>query len=289
VVPIDDFAFPVDPTNVEQAGEWDGEDGEHWATYHREYERLLEVFDSTLVEASAVGAGDRCLDVGCGTGATTRALAARAVDGSVLGLDLSGPMLAIAREAADREHVSNVEFVQGDAQVHPFDPGSFDVAVSRMGCMFFGDPASAFANVGRALRPGGRIALTVWQEVAANRWITAIDAALGEAEPDDAADEPTGYVPGPFSFADPGLCRSLLQAAGFVDVSVDALDVPLAFGTVEQARAFVETWIDDDLDDERRASAAASLDRLLVEHATSDGVLLPSATWLVTGRRPTRG
>jgi SAM-dependent methyltransferase len=287
VVPIDGFAFPVDPTNVEQAGEWDGEDGVYWARYHQEYERLLGVFDSTLVEAGAVAVDDRALDIGCGTGATTRALAARAGDGSVLGLDLSGPMLRIAREAADREHVGNVGFVQGDAQVHPFPAESFDVAVSRMGCMFFGDPASAFANIGRALRPGGRLAITVWQEVAANEWITAIDSFLGEAEPADTEDEPTDYAPGPFSLADPELCTTLLQHGGFVDVAVRALDVPLSFGTVEQARAFLWTWIDEDLDDERRASASASLDRLLAERATPDGVHLPSAAWLVTGRRPT--
>src|SRR3954451_22900193 len=83
------FDFPVDPTNAGQAGEWDGDDGAYWATYHQEYERLLGVFDETLVEAAGVRADDRCVDVGCGTGATTRALAARAVDGSVLGVDLS--------------------------------------------------------------------------------------------------------------------------------------------------------------------------------------------------------
>ena len=97
---MDDFAFPVDATNAEQAGEWDGGDGEYWATHHREYERLLGVFDDTLVAAAGVRPDDRCLDVGCGTGATTRALAARATEGSMLGLDLSGPMLAIARSAA---------------------------------------------------------------------------------------------------------------------------------------------------------------------------------------------
>ena len=169
--------------------------------------------------------------------------------------------------------------------MYPFDVSSFDVAVSRMGCMFFGDPAAAFANVREALRPGGRLALTVWQEVAANEWITAIDNALGEAAPEDDADGPTGYAPGPFSLADPELCTSLLDGAGFVDVSVEALRIPLAFGTVDDAQAFLETWIDDDLDDDRRASATATLHQLLVENATADGVQLPSATWLITARR----
>jgi SAM-dependent methyltransferase len=285
---IDAFAFPVDASNAEQATEWDGADGEYWATYHREYERLLGVFDSTLIGAGDVRSDDRILDIGCGTGATTRALAAHAGDGSVLGLDLSGPMLTIARNAALRETIPNLEFVQGDAQVYPFVAASFDVAVSRMGCMFFGDPATAFANVRGALRPGGRLALTVWQEVAANQWLTAIDHALGEAasgDDVDDGDEPTGYAPGPFSLADPELCSSLLEGAGFVDVSVAALRIPLAFGTVDDAQAFLETWIDDDLDDDGRARATATLHQLLVENATADGVLLPSASWLITARR----
>jgi len=124
------FDGAVDPTDADQAGEWNGADGEYWATYHQEYERLLGVFDDTLVEAGAVSADDRCLDVGCGTGATTRALAARAVDGSVLGVDLSWPMLSIARAAT--RALRNVDLVQADAQVYAFDPASFDVAVSRM-------------------------------------------------------------------------------------------------------------------------------------------------------------
>lgn len=286
VAAIDGFAFPVDSTNADQASEWDGADGEYWAKYHKEYERLLGVFDSALIEAGAVRSNDRCLDIGCGTGATTRALAACAVDGSVYGLDLSAPMLKIARKAADRVPVRNVQFVQGDAQVFPFDPASFDVAVSRMGCMFFGDPAAAFANIGPALRPGGRLALTVWQKLTANHWITAIDSALGEPPADESADEANGYASGPFSLADPALCTSLLQRAGFVDVTVDGLNIPLSFGTVGDAQAFLETWMDDDLDDDGRARAATSLHRLLVENATTEGVLLESATWLITARRP---
>ena len=152
-----------------------------------------------------------------------------------------------------------------------------------MGSMFFGDPAQAFANIGAALRPDGRLALTVWQTQAANGWITAIDDALGEAP--SSEDEPTGYSPGPFSLADPALCTSFLERAGFVDVTVTALDVPLAFGSVDDARAFLETWIEED-DPEARARAATSLHQMLTEHATADKVLLPSATWLVTARRP---
>jgi SAM-dependent methyltransferase len=283
VITIDTFDFPVDPANADQADEWDGADGAYWATYHEEYERLLGVFDATLVGAVGVQNSDRCLDLGCGTGATTRALAAAAVDGSVLGVDLSGPMLAIARAAA--QGLRNVAFVQADAQVYAFEPASFDVAVSRMGSMFFGDPVAAFGNVCKALRPGGRLALTVWQEVAANVWITAIDDALGEP-PTEEAEEEAGYSPGPFSMADPAVCASFLQHAGFEEVSVVPLGIPLLFGTVDQAQTFLETWMDEDLDEEGRAQTGSALHELLVAHSTPDGVALPSATWLVTARRP---
>jgi len=286
---VTEYPFPVDAANADQVRDWDGADGAHWAEHHTDYERLLGVFNDALFLAGQVGADDRCLDVGCGTGATTRALAARAVQGSVLGLDVSGPMLEIARAAANRETVNNVEFVQGDAQVHSFRPGSFDLAVSRMGCMFFGDPEAAFTNIGRALRRGGRLALTVWQEPSANRWITAIDDAIevaaAEAAFEVAAEEPVAYAPGPFSLADPTFCTSLLQRAGFVDVTLESLEVPLAFGTVNEAQTFVETWIDDDLDDHGRAQAKDSLQRLLVDNDSADGVRLPSATWLITAHR----
>ena len=284
-----EYPFPVDAANSDQVRDWDGADGAHWAEHHTDYERLLGVFDDALLLAGRVRAGERCLDIGCGTGATTRALAARAVQGSVLGLDVSGPMLEIVRASTNREDLSNVEFVQADAQVYPFTAGSFDVVVSRMGCMFFGDPEAAFTNIGRALRRGGRLALTVWQEPSANGWITAIDDAIevvtGDAALEVAAEDPSAYSPGPFSLVDPTFCTSLLQRAGFVDVTLESLEIPLAFGTVDEAQTFVETWIDGDLDEHGRAQAKDSLQRLLVDNDSSDGVRLPSATWLITAHR----
>jgi SAM-dependent methyltransferase len=284
---MDSTTVSVDPSNEQQASSWNGEDGQYWASHHREYERLLAVFDGLLVEAAEVRAEDRCLDIGCGTGPTSFALAGRAVEGSVLGLDLSAPSLAVARAAARRSGFGNVRFVQGDAQVYPFDPSAFDAAVSRMGSMFFGDPVAAFSNIGRALRPGGRLALAVWREASANEWITAIDEVVGDtgaqAEP---APETEGYAPGPFSLADPELCTSLLEGAGFVDVRLQALDLALTFGTVAEASAWLESWIEKELEGEGRARALAALQRLLEEKSTPEGVYLQSATWLVTARRP---
>ena len=281
---METFSFPIDSANAEQASSWGGGEGEFWAQLHTDYERLLGVFDSTLVEAAAVAADDRCLDIGCGTGATARALARRATRGSVVGLDLSGPMLAVARDSAQRAELDNIAFVQADAQVYPFDPGSFDVAVSRMGCMFFADPAAALVNIAGALRPGGRLACTVWQAAEVNPWITALDEAFGDDRP--VAADGVGYAPGPFSMGDRELCVSLVEAAGFVDVAVEGLDVPLAFGTVSEAQAFLESWMDDDLDEDARERTFTSVHRLVLDHATPEGVRLRSATWLISARRP---
>ena len=153
--------------------------------------------------------------------------------------------------------------------------------------MFFGDPAKAFANIGRALRPGGRLALTVWQAPCGQRLDHRHRRALS-GEPEAEATRTGQPATSPARSHSPTLpsAASLLQRAGFVDVTVEALNLPLAFGAVNDAQAFLETWMGDDLDDDGRAQASASLHRLLVENATAEGVLLQSATWLITARRP---
>jgi SAM-dependent methyltransferase len=290
----DDRHLLVDPSNAEQADDWDGEDGDYWAGHQEEFERLLEVFDPYLVEAAAVRPDHRVLDVGCGTGATSRALAARATSGAVVGVDLSSGMLERAQRATARVALTNVEFLQADAQVHPFTENSFDTVVSRLGCMFFGDPGAAFANIAKALRPGGRLAMLAWAAVADNAWLTALDLAL-EAEPDPAAPptspepasppDPDPYEPGPFSLTDPALITTLLHGAGFGDVVVQALEVPMNLGTRDQADAFLLSWLEEEIEEAGRDRAVTSLHRMVLDHETDAGVLLGSATWLVTARR----
>ncbi|MGH9286473.1 MAG: class I SAM-dependent methyltransferase, partial [Acidimicrobiales bacterium] len=164
--------------NVEMAAAWDGEEGARWVEHAEKYERAGRRQWEWFLRGDFIAPGDRVLDIGCGTGRSTRDAARRAPAGSALGVDLSARMLERARQVAAAEGLTNVGFDHADAQVYPFPAGALDIAISSFGAMFFSDPAAAFANIGRALRPGGRLAMLAWRELARNEWVTAMRAAL---------------------------------------------------------------------------------------------------------------
>jgi SAM-dependent methyltransferase len=275
--------------NVEMAAAWDGPEGEHWAAHADRYEATGIRYAEALLRAAAVQPGDTILDIGCGTGSSTIKLARLAPSGSVLGVDLSAKMLERARTAAEKEGLTNVTFEQADAQVHPFPEGTFDVAVSEFGAMFFADPVAAFANVCRSLRPGGRLAVTAWREFADNEWITAIRDALavGRTFP-----LPAAGAPGPFGLADRDGTDGILAGAGFEDIGFEKLEEPIFLGAdAGDAFSFVSTFgmtrgLTHDLDDAGRAAAMEALYATLRAHETSDGVRFRGSAWLVTASRP---
>ncbi|MEU1707880.1 class I SAM-dependent methyltransferase [Streptomyces sp. NPDC005706] len=207
---------PIANTAQEQA--WNGYEGTHWAAHQDRWDAVNAGFDQPLLDAAAIAPGDHVLDIGCGAGASTR-LAARAAapHGSALGLDLSGPMLQRARAGAGDAGLGNVRFEQGDAQVHPLPRGTFDVAISRFGIMFFSGPAAAFANIVAALRPGGRAALLCAAEPEGNEWLTAL-ATLEDLLPLGGFGKPG---PGMFSLSAPGAAAALLSQAGVRNVRAE--------------------------------------------------------------------
>ena len=150
----------------------------YWAENAERFDRAVASYHERFVAAAEIGRTERVLDIGCGTGQTTRDAARAAPDGTALGVDLSGPMIALARRLAGEQGVANATFEQTDAQVHPFPEQSFDVAISRTGTMFFGDQVAAFANIARAIRPGGRLSVLVWQGPEPNEWIRDLSKAL---------------------------------------------------------------------------------------------------------------
>jgi len=286
----DSSTLRIADSNRDAAAAWNGDDGAHWVRNAGVYDRSVARYHGAFLAAARIAPRDRVLDIGCGSGQTTRDAARIAHLGTVLGVDISRPLIENARRTAQAETVTNASFVQADAQVHPFEPASFDVAISRTGAMFFGDAGAAFTNVARALRRGGRLALLVWQTPDRNEWVTNFSAALLAGRP--PAPPPPPDAPGPFSLADPDRVRSLLDAAGFAGVELEGVAEPMWFGEhAEAAFAFVGSlgftrWMLSDLDDDGRSAALSALREDIEAHAAApDGVVYESAMWIVTATR----
>jgi SAM-dependent methyltransferase len=267
--------------NIELAEVWDGDEADEWIANADRYDATDRWINERFEAETVIEAGDRVLDVGCGTGRSSRDAARRAHAGSVLGVDLSSRMLDDARRRSADEGLSNVAFLQADAQVHPFEPGSFDVAISVFGAMFFADPLAAFANIRRGLRPGGRIAFLAWQRFEHNA------LAVGRDLP-----APPAGTPGPFGLAEAENVTALLREAGFRDGHMTSISAPMWLGgSADDAWAFVAEMglvrgLTDGLDDASRDQALAELCRRIRARETADGVLLGSASWLITARQP---
>ena len=280
----------ADIVNIDQAEAWDGPEGEHWALHHERFDATISPHHAVLITAAAFAPGERVLDIGCGNGLTSRD-AARAVgpSGSVLGVDLSGPMLAVAAQLAEEEGLDNVRFEQGDAQVQSFEPGAYYLVISRFGVMFFLDPVAAFTNIASALRPGGRAAFLVWQSVAANEWVSAMRDALAVGR--DLPVPPPG-APSPFGLADVDFTHGVLTEAGFTDISFAESAPPWRLGSdADDAYGFVTglrviKMMLEDLDDSLRAQALDNLRATAAAHETPDGVYFGSAAWVITARNP---
>ena len=274
--------------NADMAAAWDGDEGAHWAAHEERYDDAVRRHHARLFAAADIATDAHVLDVGCGCGATTRDAGRAASAGTALGVDLSVRMLERARERSRAEGVRNVRYEHADAEVHEFEPRAFDLAISRFGAMFFGDPVAAFANVGRSLRSDGRIVLLAWRPLVENEWLTAIRSALalGRTLP-----EPPIGAPGPFGLADPDAVTEILRTAGFAELAFDSVDEPFVFGVDGDdaydfvSRIGVVRGLLEGVDDEDRARALEQLRVTMQRHDTGDGVRFDSAVWLITARR----
>ena len=252
------------------------------------YDAELQRHNDVLRAEVAVRLDDHVLDIGCGTGETTRAAARAAQAGGALGVDVSVPAITRARELARAEGLGNVTFEHADAQLHSFPPDHFDVAISRFGTMFFDDPTAAFANIGRALRPAGRLTMMVWQAPERNEWAVAIRQAL---EAHERAVAPDSRGPDPFSLADPSTVQDILEAAGFVEVAFTDVDEPVYYGpdvaaALDWVCGFTSTSeVLQRLDPTARTGTVDRLRETLAAHMTDKGVWFDSRAWIVTARR----
>lgn len=213
--------------NQEQAELWNGAAGRGWVETQESLDRLMAPFENLLVEAVAAAGASRVLDIGCGTGATSLAIARRlGASGSCVGLDISEPMIALARRRAERERTPP-RFIAADAQSYAFEPASFDMIVSRFGVMFFADPVQAFANLRRGAAPGAALECIAWRSAADNPFMTAAERAAAPFLPSLPPRKPD--EPGQFAFADRARVQTILRDAGWSDVEITPLDVASAF------------------------------------------------------------
>jgi len=279
----------VEAANAAQEEYWNGRAGETWTELQRLLDMELRPLGREAQAALRLKPGERVLDIGCGAGETSLDLAAAvAPGGAVLGVDLSRPMLGLAAQRAAASGL-DLRFQPADAQVSDFGGERFDAAFSRFGVMFFADPAAAFANILRALKPGGRLAFVCWRTPSENPVMTAPMKAVESLIPPQPPSDP--LAPGPFAFADPERVRRILGEAGFGQVAVRPFDAVVGGWTPEEA-LLVSQRVgplgailreNPDLRPKVLDAVAGALQR----HAGADGkIKLGAAVWIVTATAP---
>lgn len=276
----------TDAPNAAQIDYWNTRAGPIWAELQGPLDRQLAPLGYAAMAALAPRAGELLLDVGCGSGDTTLELARLvAPGGQVTGVDISRPLLEVARGRGD---APGVRFLEADAQAHPFQPASFDGVFSRFGVMFFSDPVAAFANLRRALKPGGRLAFVCWRRPDENPIMTLpMQAALAHL-PAPAPPEPG--APGPFAFADPARLQGILDAAGFGAIAILPHDEQIGGGDLEASVGLslkvgpLGAMLREHPG--KAETVVASVRAALAPHVGPQGLRLDSATWIVTARAP---
>ena len=277
----------LDAANAKQSAYWNGEAGRRWTAVQQSQDRLLGEISVALFEAAALKPGEAVIDVGCGAGDTT--LSAAALTGRALGVDMSEPMLARARERA-AEAGSPARFALADATLYDFSAETADVIISRFGVMFFAEPARSFANLKRGLKSGGRLAFAAWRHPERNPWLMVPYAAALKRLPPQP---PLPFdQPGPFAFHDEARVRDILETAGFRDIGFstcateldiadgkgleEAVDKALTLGPTSRALT--------DQPDDARAAVREEMRATLAGHLIGDKVALGAAAWIVSAR-----
>ena len=277
--------------NAAQIAYWNDRAAMTWTSLQNRIDLMFTPLTTIALDAAAPVLGERVVDVGCGCGATVLALAGRVgPDGHVLGVDVSEPMTARAKQRIAEAGLSQAEVRVADASTFAFAPASTDLLFSRFGVMFFADPTAAFANLRRAMRPKGRLLFAAWRDFADNSWFSVPVEAAKDLLPPSPPTEPD--APGPFAFANPDRVSALLGAAGWTDIGVTRHDMPIRLapaGQVAEAAEFVTRMgalarALGEAEPELRTRVAAAVADVLRGYDSPAGICLGGSIWLVSAR-----
>ena len=275
--------------NAAQIAYWNSEAGPRWVAMQERMDGMLAPLMNAALDRARPAVGETVLDVGCGCGATLLALADQVgPDGSVMGVDISAPMLDRARERVRDSAIRNVRLMLSDAAVHAFEPGVFDLAFSRFGVMFFDSPESAFANIRSALAATGRLAFVCWAPPRDNPWLTVPLTAARPHLPPQPESDPT--APGPFAFADPDRVSGILTRAGYSAIEITRHDTSIRIcgpGEAERAAHFaMESGpVGRAMAGADPAARVAAVQAILTEFRRLEGpggIAMPGSVWLVS-------
>ena len=278
-------------SNQEQIDYWNGEAGERWAQEDDRMARLLRPVAEALLDHINPEPGSRAIDIGCGGGSQSILLAERlGGTGHVLGVDISGPLLGVARDKtrAQFPEYAEMDFLQADASSHTFEAASVDLLFSRFGVMFFDDPTAAFSNMRPALRDGGRLGFSCWQGVKENQWVREpLQAALQHVPPPE---KPDPNAPGPFAFADDSRVTAILKDSGFTDIRLEPREVDMVFGNGGDLKQTVAELVGIgpvsrllmDQDDATRARVVESVAEVMASYFSDGALQMKGAVWFVT-------
>jgi SAM-dependent methyltransferase len=278
-------------SNIAQIEYWNTKAGETWAKFQEALDRQIETLGLAAMDTLRPEKGEHIIDIGCGCGQTSLDLGSRVgAVGSVVGVDISKPMLEVARRRPRPARNLRVTFELLDAQSDDLGHGRFDAAFSRFGVMFFNDPVAAFTNIRGSLKPSGRLVFACWRPLNQNPWMRApLEAALPFLPPIAPFDP---MAPGPFAFADAGRVESILASAGFGSVKVSPFDAAIGGANLEQTLQLALNVgpLGAALREnpERSETVANAVRDLLSKYATPNGVLMPAAVWIVSAHSENR-
>jgi SAM-dependent methyltransferase len=272
----------------EQTALWNGLAGHAWVETQELLDQVFRPFEKLLVESVCAGDGGRVLDIGCGTGGITVAVArALGEKGHCTGVDISEPMITAARVRAEQENTPAC-FLCGDAQTYAFEPQSFEMIISRFGVMFFDDSIRAFENLRRAATDGARLRFIAWRSTGENPFMTTAERAAAPLLPNLPARRPDG--PGQFAFADPRRVRSILEKSGWMGIDIEPIDVACTLPERELIRYFSRLGpvglMLKDADEPTRTQVIKTVRKAFDSYVHGAEVRFDAACWMVTAEAP---